>query len=82
MHRRDLPLKVNGSAQYAIDVHLPDMVYASALHSPVHGNGPEKWNDADIKAMPGVLATVKCQVASAWLQRLFRRRWRDGVHSE
>ena len=59
VHRRDLPLKVNGSAQYAIDVHLPDTVYASALHSPVHGNGPEKWNDADIKAMPGVLATVK-----------------------
>jgi isoquinoline 1-oxidoreductase subunit beta len=59
VRRRDLPLKVNGSAQYAIDIHLPGMVYASALHSPVHGNGPEKWNDADIKAMPGVLATVK-----------------------
>ena len=59
VRRRDLPLKVNGSAQYAIDVHLPDLVYASALHSPVHGNDPEKWNDADIRAMPGVLATVK-----------------------
>ncbi len=57
--RRDLPLKVNGSAQYAIDVKLPDMVYASALHSPVHGNSPERWNDTAIKAMPGVIATVK-----------------------
>jgi isoquinoline 1-oxidoreductase beta subunit len=35
------------------------MVYASALHSPAHGNAPENWNDAEIKAMPGVIATVK-----------------------
>src|ERR1700694_4052094 len=32
--RRDTPFKVNGSAQYAIDVKLPGMVYASTLHSP------------------------------------------------
>ncbi len=57
--RRDLPLKVNGTAQYSIDVRLPGMAYASALHSPVHGNAPESWNDAQIKAMPGVIATVK-----------------------
>lgn len=58
MPRRDIPLKVNGKAQYAIDVKLPGMVYASSLHSPVHGNPPESWNDADVKAMPGVIATV------------------------
>ena len=57
--RRDVPLKVNGSAQYAIDVRLPGMVYATALHSPAHGNAPESWNDAEVKAMPGVIATVK-----------------------
>jgi isoquinoline 1-oxidoreductase beta subunit len=34
--RRDTPSKVNGTAQYAIDVKLPGMVYASTLHSPVH----------------------------------------------
>ena len=43
--RRDLPLKVNGSAQYAIDIHLPGMAYATALHSPAAGNAPESWND-------------------------------------
>jgi len=59
MPRRDIPLKVNGSAQYAIDVRLPGMVYASTLHSPVHGGEPESWNDAEIKAMPGVIGTVK-----------------------
>jgi isoquinoline 1-oxidoreductase subunit beta len=57
--RRDTPGKVNGTAQYAIDVKLPGMVYATALHSPVHTGTPENWNDADIKKMPGVIATVR-----------------------
>jgi isoquinoline 1-oxidoreductase beta subunit len=57
--RRDIPLKVNGTAQYAIDVRLPGMVYASSLHAPSHGNAPDSWNDGDIKAMPGVIDTVR-----------------------
>ena len=72
--RRDTPAKVNGTAQYAIDVKLPGMVYASTLHSPVHNaqpgiwdagkqdqsaTAPESWNDAAIKAMKGVIAVVK-----------------------
>jgi isoquinoline 1-oxidoreductase beta subunit len=57
--RRDTPLKVNGTAQYAIDVRLPGMVYATALHSPVHTGEPQSWNDAEIKKMPGVIGTVR-----------------------
>src|SRR5262245_13900518 len=57
--RRDTPAKVNGSAIYGIDVRLPGMVYATALHSPVHTGQPENWNDADIKKLPGVIATVR-----------------------
>src|SRR6266508_558190 len=57
--RRDLPAKVNGTAQYTMDVKVPGMVYATSLHSPAHGNAPESWNDAAIKAMPGVIGTVK-----------------------
>ena len=77
--RRDLPLKVNGSAQYSIDVKLPGMVYASTLHSPVHGNSPESWNDAAIKAMPGVIATAKLPggvgvVAESYPQAMAARR--------
>ena len=71
--RRDIPSKVNGTAQYAIDVTLPGMLYASSLHSPVHsaqpgiwdpgkqdqsGAAPESWNDAQVKAMRGVIAIV------------------------
>jgi isoquinoline 1-oxidoreductase beta subunit len=69
--RRDLPLKVNGSAQYAIDVHLPGMTYATALHAPVAGNAPQSWNDAAIKAMPGVIATVKLQSGVAVVAATF-----------
>jgi isoquinoline 1-oxidoreductase beta subunit len=57
--RRDIPLKVNGTAQYAIDVKLPGMVYASTLHAPVHEAAPENWNDAEIRKMKGVIGTVR-----------------------
>src|SRR3954470_18042659 len=59
MARRDVPLKVNGSALYGIDVKVPGMVYASTRHSPVAGGAPDSWNDAAIKRMRGVLGTVK-----------------------
>lgn len=57
--RRDIPAKVNGTAQYAIDVQLPGMVYATVLHSPVQRGAPQSWNEAEIKAMKGVVGTVK-----------------------
>jgi len=59
MPRRDTPLKVNGSARYAIDVSLPGMVYATSKHSPVHGGAPESWNEAELKSLKGVLGTVR-----------------------
>lgn len=59
MPRRDTPLKVNGTAKYAIDIDLPGMAYATARHSPVHGGAPESWNDAKVRSMRGVLGTVR-----------------------
>ena len=56
--RRDVPAKVNGSAQYAIDVRLPGMVYASTVHSPVQLSRPERWNEDEIRAMKGVIGVV------------------------
>jgi isoquinoline 1-oxidoreductase beta subunit len=56
--RVDVPAKVDGSAQFAIDVRLPGMVYATTVHSPVQEGVPESWNDAEIKAMQGVIGTV------------------------
>jgi isoquinoline 1-oxidoreductase beta subunit len=59
MPRRDTPLKVNGTAKYAIDIDLPGMVYATVRHSPVHGGTPESWNDESVKRMRGVIGTVR-----------------------
>ena len=71
--RRDTPLKVNGSAQYSIDVRIPGMVYATTLHSPVHNCAPESWNDAEIKKMPGVIGTVKLRNGVAVVADRFER---------
>ncbi len=57
--RRDIPPKVHGTATYAIDVQLPGMVYATARHSPVQGGEPQSWNEAKVRALKGVLATVR-----------------------
>jgi isoquinoline 1-oxidoreductase beta subunit len=35
--RFDIPLKVNGSAKYGIDIKLPGMLYAIIKHSPTFG---------------------------------------------
>ena len=71
--RRDIPAKVNGSAVFGIDVRLPGMVYASTLHSPVHNCTPESWNDADIKKLPGVIATVRLPNGIAVVADRFER---------
>ena len=34
---RDVPLKVTGEAEYAVDVRLPGMLYAAAKACPVWG---------------------------------------------
>jgi len=57
--RRDIPEKVNGTAKFSIDVQLPGMVYASTMHSPVQLAQPESWNDAQVRAMKGVIDIVQ-----------------------
>jgi len=52
--RLDVPQKVNGSAEYGIDVQLPDMLYATTIHCPVLGGVAVSVNDSKAKAIPGV----------------------------
>jgi isoquinoline 1-oxidoreductase beta subunit len=53
-----IPLIVNGSAIYGMDVRLPDMVYAAVKLAPVHGGQLQSFDADRVKKMPGVLAVV------------------------
>src|SRR5690242_11408240 len=57
--RAELPHKVNGSAQYSIDVQVPGMLYGAVLRSPVEGAAPEKFDEAKATAIKGVVKVVQ-----------------------
>ena len=52
--RLDTPSKVDGSAQFGIDVRLPGMVYAVVARCPVFGGKVKSFDSARAKAVPGV----------------------------
>jgi isoquinoline 1-oxidoreductase subunit beta len=56
--RVDLPLKVNGSAQYSIDVQVPNMLYGAVVRTPVEGGTVQTIDDSKIRALPGVVRIV------------------------
>ena len=57
--RLDIPHKVNGSAQYAIDIRVPGMVYAAVKASPVPWGTLKSYNFDAVKSRPGVIAAVE-----------------------
>jgi isoquinoline 1-oxidoreductase beta subunit len=57
--RVELPGKVNGTAQYSIDVQLPGMLYGAILRAPVEGSTPQAIHDAAARAIDGVIRTVR-----------------------
>ncbi len=59
--RLDTPAKVNGSAQFGIDVTLPGMVYATVLQCPVIGGTAKSFDAAKAKSMPGVQNVLDIQ---------------------
>lgn len=56
--RVDVPAKVNGSAQFGIDVQLPGMLYGAVLRAPVQGEGPATIEAAAARAVAGVTQIV------------------------
>jgi isoquinoline 1-oxidoreductase beta subunit len=56
--RVELPRKINGTAQYAIDVQVAGMLYGAILRSPVEGGAPGKIDDAKATATAGVVKIV------------------------
>lgn len=52
--RTDTPGKVDGSAQYGLDVRLPGMLYAALAQCPELGGSVRSVDAAAAEAMPGV----------------------------
>ena len=55
MKRTDTLSKINGTAQFAMDVQLDGMVYATIVHSPVFGRKLKSFNKASVSDISGVI---------------------------
>ncbi len=69
--RLDTPAKVNGTAEFGIDVRLPGMVYAALEQCPVIGGTVKSVDSSKAKSMPGVIDVVQIPdgvavVANTW----------------
>jgi isoquinoline 1-oxidoreductase beta subunit len=69
--RLDVPEKVSGEPIYAIDVRLPNMLYAAIRHCPVFGGALQSVDENAIAEMPGVRGVVRMPdavavVADSW----------------
>jgi isoquinoline 1-oxidoreductase beta subunit len=53
--RVDIPAKVNGSAQFGLDVRVPDMLFAVVARCPTFGGKVAHSDGAKAKATPGVV---------------------------
>jgi isoquinoline 1-oxidoreductase beta subunit len=56
--RVDVPLKVNGTARYGIDVQVPGMVYAAVLQAPLEGAKAAVANKDDVAKMKDVTGVI------------------------
>ena len=61
--RTDLPSKVNGTARFAIDIQLPDMLYGVLERGNRHGARPVLKNEEVIRAKEGILEIVRLDYA-------------------
>jgi len=87
--RLDTPAKINGTAEFGIDVKLPGMVYAALEQCPVIGGKVKSVDSAKAKSMPGVVAVVEIPdgvavVADSWWRANMARKalviaWDEGA---
>lgn len=71
--RSDTPAKVDGSAQFGIDMRLPGMLYAALAQPPELGGSVHSFNADKAKSMPGVREVLQTSsgvavVADSWWQ--------------
>src|SRR2546426_1740509 len=63
--RLDTPPKVDGSAQFGIDVKAPGLLVAVVARSPVFGGKVKGYDAANAKAVPGVKHVVQISTGVA-----------------
>jgi isoquinoline 1-oxidoreductase subunit beta len=63
--RLDVPDKVTGKPIYAIDVHLPGMLYAAIVQCPVFKGTLRSVDEAELAGMKGIRRVVKLPDAVA-----------------
>ena len=79
--RKDSKPKTNGSAQFTIDVKLPDMLTAVVAHSPLFGGKVKSFDATKAKAIKGVVEVVQVPSGVAVLANDFwaAKRGRDAL---
>ncbi|MGH9516980.1 MAG: molybdopterin cofactor-binding domain-containing protein [Terriglobales bacterium] len=89
--RLDTPSKVNGSAQYGIDFHIPGMKYASLARCETVGGKVADFDASAAKQMPGVTfvgkvgdSAVAVVADSTWnalkARRALKITWDEGAN--
>jgi isoquinoline 1-oxidoreductase subunit beta len=71
--RLDVPAKVTGQCQYAIDIRLPDMLHAAIAHCPVFRGTLKSVDESSIAGLKGVRRIVQLPdavavIAESWWQ--------------
>jgi isoquinoline 1-oxidoreductase subunit beta len=87
LHRLDSPIKARGSAEFGVDVKLPNMLMATVVHPPVFGAQVHSLGDGPVKGMKGVRGVFPVEtgvaiVADTFWQALkakdaLRVQWKD-----
>jgi isoquinoline 1-oxidoreductase beta subunit len=63
--RLDTPIKVNGAAQFGIDVRLPGMLHAVVARCPVFGGKVQNFDATKTKAVSGVKNVIQVSAGIA-----------------
>jgi len=89
--RVDIPSKVNGTAQFGIDVRIPGMLVATVVRPPVFGGRVKSVSSAAAKAVAGVKDVVQFESGVAVIatdtwsalkgRQALKVEWNDGVNA-
>ncbi|MFM0097585.1 molybdopterin-dependent oxidoreductase [Paraburkholderia nemoris] len=88
--RLDLPAKVNGTAQFGMDVRVPGMLYAAVVQCPVFGGKAVSVDSGEVDGKRGIVKVLKIDsfvavIGDNWWRaqqatRLLKITWDFGGH--